>query len=69
MFDWEIHADLQQRNYYFENYDTFHQIVQTSPQIRYIKLEKVCLDKTRYYIELDSQENYYIWIKNQGSAN
>lgn len=69
MYDWEIKEYLQNCNYFFENHNDFYdRIVKTSPQIKRIKLEEIQLEKSKYYIELQSGDNYFIWIKNQGNT-
>ena len=69
MYDWEIKEYLQNCNYFFENHNDFYnKIVKTSPQIKRIKLEEIQLEKSKYYIELQSGDNYFIWIKNKGDT-
>ena len=69
MYDWEIKEYLQNCNYFFENHNDFYdRIVKTSPQIQRIKLEEIQLEKSKYYIELQNGDNYFIWIKNKGDT-
>ena len=69
MYDWEIKEYLQNCNYFFKSHNDFYnKLVNASPQVKRIKLEEIQLEKSKYYIELQNGDNYFIWIKNKGDT-